>query len=195
LGVIGKTYEQGSLINVTIELTANKMGWFEFRLCANNEPNKKIEQDCLSLLELADPNENTTPNGKPKENEKYRYYVSKKDMKMFVIKLKLPLNVNCKNCVLQWKYHAGNNYGTSATGESCLGCAIEQEELYNCADVEILPTAATLKTSIDSDNSTYSEITETNLKSASLNNNSILIQFDIKLMFIISFFISFFISI
>jgi len=162
------------------------MGWFEFRLCANNEPNKVIEQDCLSLLELADPNENTTPNGKPKENEKYRYYVSKKDMKMFIIKLKLPLEVNCKNCVLQWKYHAGNNYGTSATGESCLGCAIHQEELYNCADVEILPTALSLKTSIDSDNSTNSAITESNMKLASTNNTSITIQINMKLVFFIS---------
>ncbi len=170
---------------MTIELTANKMGWFEFRLCANNEPNKAIEQDCLSLLELADPTENTTPNGKQKENEKYRYYVSKKDMKMFVIKLKLPANVNCKNCVLQWKYHAGNNYGTSASGESCLGCAIEQEELYNCADVEILPTDAALKTSNEFDNSTNSAITESNMKLASVNNNSKMAQFNFKLFFII----------
>lgn len=40
---------------------------------------------------------------------------------------------------MQFRYHAGNNFGTSKEGKSCQGCAEEQEEIYNCADIEILP--------------------------------------------------------
>ncbi|CAF4864321.1 unnamed protein product, partial [Rotaria magnacalcarata] len=33
-------------------------------------------------------------------------------------------------CVLQWRYHAGNNWGRNTqTGEACLGCGL-QEEFY-----------------------------------------------------------------
>ena len=39
---------------------------------------------------------------------------------------------------MQFRYHAGNNFGTSKDGKSCQGCAIEQEEIYNCADIEIV---------------------------------------------------------
>lgn len=31
----------------------------------------------------------------------------------------------------------GNTYGT-VEGSSCLGCASQQEEFYNCADIEII---------------------------------------------------------
>ena len=36
-GIIGKTYTEGQEITITIDITANHMGYFEFRLCQNNE--------------------------------------------------------------------------------------------------------------------------------------------------------------
>jgi hypothetical protein len=42
----------------------------------------------------------------------------------------LPNGLSCSRCVLQWRYHAGNSWGTDAdTGKSCLGCG-PQEEFY-----------------------------------------------------------------
>lgn len=130
------------MIDVTIELTANKMGWFEFRVCASNEPNKTLQAECFekNLLKLAEGQQESK-----KENSDVRFYVPDKNMTTFTIKLTLPEKLVCDFCVLQFKYHAGNNYGTSQDGVSCLGCGIEQEEIYNCADVKIEEDAS-LKT-------------------------------------------------
>ena len=42
----------------------------------------------------------------------------------------LPFGLACSRCVLQWRYHAGNNWGRNMeTGLPCLGCG-PQEEFY-----------------------------------------------------------------
>ncbi|XP_071109881.1 uncharacterized protein [Haliotis cracherodii] len=45
--------------------------------------------------------------------------------------------VTCSQCVLQWKYNAGNSWGCEASGHCCVGCG-PQEQFYGCADVAIL---------------------------------------------------------
>ena len=44
----------------------------------------------------------------------------------------LPADVTCKYCVLQWKYHAGNSYGSVQSHKTinCLGCAERQEGIF-----------------------------------------------------------------
>lgn len=32
---------------MTVEITANHNGWFEFRLCPHNDPSTPVTQDCL----------------------------------------------------------------------------------------------------------------------------------------------------
>lgn len=50
---------------------------------------------------------------------------------------KLPAGLICSQCVVQWKYHAGNGWGVDpVTGQGCVGCG-QQEEYYGCADVAI----------------------------------------------------------
>ena len=39
-GIIVDTYQPGQIIDVDVEITANHYGWFEFRLCENNDPSK-----------------------------------------------------------------------------------------------------------------------------------------------------------
>ena len=51
--------------------------------------------------------------------------------------VQLPKNVECDHCVLQWRYHTGNSWGTDEDGHGCLGCG-QQEEFYGCADIEII---------------------------------------------------------
>lgn len=40
------------------------------------------------------------------------------------------------NCVLQWRYVAGNNWGVCSNGKGALGCG-PQEEFRACADITI----------------------------------------------------------
>ena len=43
---------------------------------------------------------------------------------------RLPVGLSCSRCVLQWRYHAGNNWNRNTeTGQACAGCAL-QEEFY-----------------------------------------------------------------
>ena len=51
---------------------------------------------------------------------------------------RLPLAVTCDQCILQWSYIGGNNWGTCANGTSGLGCG-DQETFRSCADIRILP--------------------------------------------------------
>lgn len=144
-GIIGKTYYEGQKINITIDVTANHMGYFEFRICVTNDPLKVVEQDCFdeNLLVILNNNERAIPSKKLKafDNDliKYKYFLPMKNNSKFYVSAQLPVGLTCSACILQWRYHAGNNYGTSGNGKaSCLGCAERQEEFFNCADIEIL---------------------------------------------------------
>ncbi|CAC5396775.1 unnamed protein product [Mytilus coruscus] len=55
-GIIARTYEPGQNISVKIQIMANHRGWFEFRLCVNNNISQKITHACLDkhLLETSD---------------------------------------------------------------------------------------------------------------------------------------------
>jgi hypothetical protein len=59
IGIIGKSYLEAEIINVTIDITANHNGYFEFRLCKNDEKMKKVAQNCFdkNLLIVTDNNE------------------------------------------------------------------------------------------------------------------------------------------
>lgn len=51
-GVISRTYTQADVINVTVDITANHMGYFTFKLCPNNNFEKEATQTCLDSLVL-----------------------------------------------------------------------------------------------------------------------------------------------
>ena len=76
-------------------ISANHVGWFEFRLCPHNDPSTPVSQDCLDryLLPLAD-------------GSGTRFKVTNA-MRKVDIKLALPPGLTCTQCFLQWKYNAG----------------------------------------------------------------------------------------
>ena len=47
----------------------------------------------------------------------------------------LPSDLECDHCVLQWRYHCANSWGSDETG-SGLGKGY-QEEFYGCADISV----------------------------------------------------------
>ena len=81
---------------VNVEITAHHYGWFEFRLCVNNDIKKRATQQCLDAGLL------TMVNGST------RYYLHQgQGRATYRILMRLPDDVTCSQCVMQWKYHTG----------------------------------------------------------------------------------------
>ncbi|CAF1508024.1 unnamed protein product [Adineta ricciae] len=154
-GIIGRTYESGEMINTTIDITANHFGYFEFRLCpidmGGARRPRRLTQRCLDqhLLTIG-------PSDSKSNGDDTRYYLPHGNKSYFYVPVQLPSDiVSCSHCVLQWKYHAGNTWGKDQKGRKCLGCADQQEEFYNCADIAIVEQSPReLSTPTNGDNST-----------------------------------------
>ena len=66
-------------------------------------------QDCFDKNLLAD------------ETGTTRFEI-KLGMEIIKHKLKLPVGLKCRDCVIQWRYNAGNSWGTDVdTGRGCIG--------------------------------------------------------------------------
>ncbi|CAG2214485.1 unnamed protein product [Mytilus edulis] len=122
-GTIGKTYKTGQVIDVSIQITADHRGWFEMKLCPNNNPAKAITHACLDSHLL-----NVVGSG--------TRYINTPGVGTKRFQVELPDGLQCSQCVLQWRWHAGNNYGVDPDGRGCIGCG-SQEEFYGCADIAI----------------------------------------------------------
>ena len=46
-GIIVETYEAEQEVQVTVQITANHKGYFEFKLCPNNNIHQDPQQDCF----------------------------------------------------------------------------------------------------------------------------------------------------
>lgn len=102
-GVIVRRYRTGSVIPIRVELTANHHGYFEFRTCAMTYRDQEVTQECLDqhLLHA--------------ENGSTRYYPGPGN-RVFEGYYKLPKGLTCAQCVFQWRYIAGNNWGDCGNG-------------------------------------------------------------------------------
>ncbi|OWF56794.1 uncharacterized protein LOC110452715 [Mizuhopecten yessoensis] len=121
-GKITRSYTEGATIDIEIQVTASHHGFFEFRLCPNNDPTKAVTQECLDryLLHQQD--------GKTRVIEVGR-------AQMYRTQLVLPDGVTCSQCLLQWKWNTGNSYGCDKR-RCCKGCG-PQEQFYGCSDISI----------------------------------------------------------
>ncbi|CAF1402410.1 unnamed protein product [Rotaria sordida] len=130
-GTVVKTYTQGQQIDVKVMLTANHKGYFEFRLCnLDASPSRDATQECLDRHQLIIAHTNST---------KFRD-VSKYGSEIITVCVQLPPDVACRHCVFQWKYTAGNSWGTDPiTGQSGAGLGREKETFMGCSDIAILP--------------------------------------------------------
>ncbi|OXA63894.1 uncharacterized protein LOC110853196 [Folsomia candida] len=125
-GIIVRKYRTNSIIRLKVELTANHKGYFEFRLCPNNNPKKVVSQKCLDNYLLQQSN-----------SEGPRYYPSE-GTKVFESRFLLPKGLTCTQCVLQWRYVAANSWGGPCADGSPegIGCG-PQEEFRACSDVAV----------------------------------------------------------
>ncbi|XP_062562175.1 uncharacterized protein LOC134225820 [Armigeres subalbatus] len=128
-GVIVRRYRPGSVFTLRVELTASHMGYFEFRICDN----VKAQQDCLDQHPLKILS--GTPSI-PHPNDLETRFYPRNGSRIYEMKAELPQNFQCTNCVIQWKYIAGNNWGMCPDGNGAVGCG-PQEEFRACADVSV----------------------------------------------------------
>ncbi|XP_033216760.1 uncharacterized protein LOC117172708 [Belonocnema kinseyi] len=128
--VIVRRYRTGSVIPVRVELTANHYGYFEFRTCPMTYKGTEVTQECLDKYLLRG------------ENGTIRYYPAPGNG-IFESYYKLPEGLTCAQCVFQWRYVAGNNWGKCENGTGAVGCG-PQEEFRSCADIAIGDHEATL---------------------------------------------------
>lgn len=121
-GVIVKSYPKGSTISVTVKITANHRGYFYFRLC--NLDTARESDACFELNKLKIANGADT------------YVLPSTLSQDYAVSLKLPNNLSCNHCVLQWTYVTGNNWGWCPDGSGKLGCG-PQEHFRTCSDIRI----------------------------------------------------------
>ncbi|XP_045156416.2 uncharacterized protein LOC123522943 isoform X2 [Mercenaria mercenaria] len=129
MDIISGVYKSGTMIEVIADVAnANGGGYFEFRLCANNNFTSPVKEECLNkgLLTLED--------GVSTRFENIHTGLNR-------VILKLPEGLTCDQCVLQWKYRAADQYGcdsSTGTEKKCgFGRGEFQTEYFACADIAI----------------------------------------------------------
>ncbi|OQR70452.1 hypothetical protein BIW11_11631 [Tropilaelaps mercedesae] len=127
---IVRSYHKGHNITAGVYLTANHLGHFEFRLCP--EPQRVRDESCFTEHSL-DIVEGPWGNALPRGTKRFDIGALQG---MLAFKLRLPHNVTCERCVLQWNYTGGNNWGVCPNGKGRLGCG-PQEVFRACADISI----------------------------------------------------------
>lgn len=122
-GVTVRSYTPGQLLEVRVDVTANHRGHFQFALC----PENRDSEACFlrNPLRFEDGSE--------------KFFI-RHVTGTHRVRLRLPALVTCDTCVLQWRYVAGNNWGTCPDGSGKVGCG-PQEEFRACADIRITRAA------------------------------------------------------
>ncbi|XP_063615493.1 uncharacterized protein LOC134788558, partial [Penaeus indicus] len=124
-GTIVRTYTEGQTITVRVNVTSNHGGHFEFRICPNNDPSVEASDTCLDKHRLL-----------KADGSGFKHQISTNTGE-HAVQLQLPQGLTCTQCVMQWRYVAGDNWGVCENGTEALGCG-PQEECRACADVAVV---------------------------------------------------------
>ncbi|ODM92966.1 hypothetical protein Ocin01_13718 [Orchesella cincta] len=119
-GIITGRYSAGQVIDIEVELTQQHKGYMEWRLCTNP---RTENQACFNryVLQLANGSGTRLP---------------VTSTGMYRTQLRLPAGVRCNQCIIQWNYRSGNNWGDCGNGSGALGCG-PQETFRGCSDISI----------------------------------------------------------
>ncbi|KAK6184664.1 hypothetical protein SNE40_007093 [Patella caerulea] len=140
--IIASKYFQGATIPVTIVRTNQQsLGYFEFRICEPPE-NQAVTQECLNrnLLQI-------------QESDFATQFYPGSGGQTFQLNVKLPPDLFCTRCILQFKYNTGYRSPEASSGCDCLGCG-QQEQFFNCADVSIERDVSYIPSSTSQDSNT-----------------------------------------
>jgi hypothetical protein len=103
---IVKTYTQGEVIEIKSQLTANHKGEMEYRICENDEKQAVVDYDCFNKNLLVGEDGVTTA----------FKIITQSYSADIAHRVKLPPNLTCKRCILQWRYRAGNSWAKGCAG-------------------------------------------------------------------------------
>ncbi|CAF0875350.1 unnamed protein product [Adineta ricciae] len=137
-GIPTHTYKAGSIIDARVEMMANHMGWFTFKICPVTNDLAEVSQACLDQYPLEIIRAPTRRTSKYRWDipGTYSYSVAPGwDYPSYSFKLKLPDHVRCERCVLQWDWTCANRWGSS-NGKEGMGHG-KQETFRGCADIRI----------------------------------------------------------
>lgn len=149
-GVITGTYEEGGVVDITLDITANHRGSMQFRVCNVDDPST----DCNEYSGFSEPLRRAD------YPEETRWRIRPQDQGndlQYTMQYRLPEGLTCTHCVLQWWWLTENNgytktiaavnteYPSPQSGDpfiydSPTGVRISSgwpEEFYNCADIAI----------------------------------------------------------
>ena len=141
LKITGK-YEEGSEIDVKVELTAAHYGFFEFKICPWATDDKEVTQECLDRHVItivgskSDMQCGLIHEGPHTGADADKYRITDYTARTYNIRLRLPKGLACRRCVLQWTYTGGIHWGKCPDGTSRHGCG-PQETFRSCADISI----------------------------------------------------------
>lgn len=94
-GDIVKRYRKGEVIDVTVKVTANHKGYFEFNLCNLDANQGRETEECYGEYPLLDADGDR------------RWKLESGITGDHLVKVQLPLELTCEHCSLQWTYVAG----------------------------------------------------------------------------------------
>jgi len=130
-GIITKTYTKGQKIDVTLDLTANHGGWFEFQICGPMKDKlTKITDACLKNLNILG------VEGKDLPAPTTRYTMPEKRKGKWNFSVQLPSDLVCDHCVFRWFWYPSKDWGCDPDGTCGTGHG-PQEKHIHCADIAI----------------------------------------------------------
>lgn len=170
------TYAAGQIITLRLTVSAPHGGRWSFGVCkvpdgaSDAEERRVVTQQCMdsNRLTIMDPKN-------PGKGTPY-WWLGKSTGGEYAIQAKLPDNVECKRCVLQWHWETGNSctipktpagYEMSSTMDSCEG-KNNMEEFWNCADITILPKGSKVPPPPKPPKPSAREVKETAARNAAL---------------------------
>lgn len=126
-GVLTGTYSQGQTIRIRVTVMAAHKGRFSFGVCPDGESQACF--DAHPLVHAAD-------------GSRY-WWLGDRGVGDYDMDFRLPIDVSCSKCVLQWHYETGNSCGLPGDRSTMVDCERSGaiEEFWNCADVRIDPSS------------------------------------------------------
>lgn len=138
--VITGTYAQGQTITLKVQIQAPHGGRFRFGICPVPDGASDAAERAAVTQACFDKNALTNA----ADGSKW-WWFGKKPAGEYTMQFKLPANIACKRCVLQWHYESGNSCTIPGTppehvmSPNMVPCdqTSVMEEFWNCADVSV----------------------------------------------------------
>jgi hypothetical protein len=103
-GIIGRTYSTDKrFIDTVVQVTSSMSGYFEFNICPNDDVKQTVKAECLNQFPLRIlSKDRSTSYGR-----RYSPDIKAGQAGIVELSLEIPEGLECKQCVLRWRWHGG----------------------------------------------------------------------------------------